>query len=179
MQFEDNMSFLTKQVVDKRIAGYTIEEAAQQVGISVEEAVVEWKNYVSSRVTMPKEEQWLLHLMRLENLLVKVNLKLESAQFIEDYEVVLKILDRVEALQSTNLSRKEVAEQEADKLRRLQAEQVIGILEMAKMMTHNMIEDAFANNKTLKAAKASVLEDLGENYTTKALDMLEEFESAE
>jgi hypothetical protein len=172
-EYQNNMSILTKQVVDKRIMGLTIEETAAEVGISVEEAVIEWRNYVSSRVQMPKEEQWVLHLLRVENLLHKANIKLESSQFLEDFEVVLKILDRIEALQSLNHSRKEVAELEADKLHRLQAEQLLAILETSKLMMRGMIEEAFDNAKTLKAAKASLLEDLGE-YTNKALDQLDQ-----
>lgn len=168
---QSNISILTKQVVDKRILGLTIEETAAAVGITVEEAVIEWKNYVASRVSMPKEEQWLLQLIRIENLLHKANIQLEQSKYMDDFEVVLKILDRIEALQSLNHSRKEVAEAEADKLHRLQAEQLLSILEMSKLMMRGMIEEAF-ENKTLKAAKAALLTDLGE-YTDKALEKLE------
>ena len=171
------MSYLTKSVVDKRVQGLTIEETAAQVGISVEEAVIEWKNYVASRTQMPKDEQWVLHLLRVENLLSKANLRLESSKFIEDFEVVLKILDRIEALQSLNHSRKDVAEAEAEKVNRLQAEQLIGILEMSKLMMRGMIEEAFAK-KTLKAARESLLQDLGE-YTDKALEQLEQISSVQ
>jgi hypothetical protein len=171
-EIQSNISMLTKQVVDSRIKGMTIEETASELGLTVEEAVIEWKNYVSSRVTMPKEEQWLLQLLRIEDLLYKANMRLEHSKFMEDFEHVLKILDRIEALQSLNFSRKEVAEAEADKLHRLQAEQLISILEMSRLMMKGMIEEAFENAKTLKAAKASLLTDLGE-YTDKALLELE------
>lgn len=171
-EFQDNLSYLTKKVIESRLKGYTLEETADQVGISVEEAVKEWKLYVATRNRMPKEEQWLLHLMRLENLLVKVNLRLENAQLAEDFEQVLKVLDRIEALQSLNMSRKEVAELEAEKVSRLLAEQVIGILEVSKAQTQAMIEGAFAKHKTLKGAKEALLVDLGE-ITTRALTELE------
>jgi hypothetical protein len=170
-EIQNNMSILTSEIVKARIKGQTIEEVAADIGISVEEAVAAWKEYVSSRTVMPKEEQFLLQLLRIEDLLTKANRKLEHSEFMEDFEVVLKILDRIEALQSLNLSRKEVAEQEADKLHRLQAEQLLGILEMSKHMMRGMIEEAF-EQRTLKAAKAALLTDLGE-YTNKALERLE------
>jgi hypothetical protein len=173
-EIQSNMSMLTKQVVDYRIKGMTIEETATTLGLTVEEAVIEWKNYVSSRVNMPKEEQWLLQLLRIEDLLFKANTKLDHSDYMEDFEHVLKILDRIEALQSLNFSRKEVAEAEADKLHRLQAEQLIAVLEMSRLMMKGMIEEAF-ENKTLKAAKAALLTDLGE-YTDKALERLETVE---
>jgi hypothetical protein len=111
--------------------------------------------------------------LRIEDLLYKANLRLEHSKFMEDFEHVLKILDRIEALQSLNFSRKEVAEAEADKLHRLQAEQLIGILEISRLMMKGMIEEAFENAKTLKSAKASLLNDLGE-YTDKALERLDQ-----
>lgn len=171
-EFQENLSYLTKKVIEYRLMGHTMEETADKVGISTEEAVKEWKSYVDSRYKMPKEEQWLLHLMRVENLLVKASQRLESSTMMEDFEVVMKILDRIEALQSLNLSRKEVAELEAEKVSRLLAEQVIGILEVSKATTQAMIEQAFTQHKTLKGAKEALLIDLGE-YTTKALTELE------
>lgn len=171
-ELSTNMSVLTKQIVDSRIKGQTIEEVANDIGISTEEAVIEWKKYVASRTVMPKEEQWVLHLLRLEELLYRVNAKLTYTTDIKDYEVVLNILAKVEELQSLNLSRKEVAEAEAEKLHRLQAEQLIGILEVSRLMMKGMIEEAFEKHKTLKAAKASLLEDLGE-FSNKALGQLE------
>lgn len=171
-ELSTNMSVLTKQIVDSRIKGQTIEEVANDIGISTEEAVIEWKKYVTSRTVMPKEEQWVLHLLRLEELLYRVNAKLTYSTDIKDYDVVLNILAKVEELQSLNLSRKEVAEAEAEKLHRLQAEQLIGILEMSRLMMKGMIEEAFEKHKTLKAAKASLLEDLGE-FSAKALGQLE------
>jgi len=170
-EFQENISYLTGKVIDYRLQGFTMEETADKVGITTEEAVKEWKSYVSSRYRMPKEEQWLLHLMRVERLLVKANERLEQSTMLEDFEVVMKILDRIEALQSLNLSRKEVAELEAEKVSRLLAEQVIGILEVSKATTQAMIEQAF-QQKTLKGAKEALLADLGE-YTSKALTELE------
>lgn len=170
-EIQSNMSILTKQVVQHLITGYTLEEAADRTGIKVPEAVIAWKDYVAQRHRMPKEEQFVLQLLRVEDLLTKANNALAHSQFIEDYKVVLEILDRIEALQSLNLSRKAVAEAEQDKLHRLQGEQVISILESSRLMMKGMIEEAF-EQKTLKAAKASLLEDLGE-YTDKALDVLE------
>lgn len=169
--FQDNLSYLTKKVIEYRLKGYTMEETADKVGISTEDAVREWKSYVSSRYKMPKEEQWLLHLLRVEHMLTMFHEKIEMSTSIEDFEVGMKILDRIEALQSLNLSRKEVAELEAEKVSRLLAEQVIGIIEASRATTEAMIEKAFAQ-KSLAKAKEAILTDLGE-YTTTTLNELE------
>ena len=171
-EFQENQSYLTKKVIEYRLKGYTMEETADKVGITTEEAVAEWKSYVTSRYKMPKEEQWLLHLLRVEHMLTMFHEKIEMSTSIEDFEVGMKILDRIEALQSLNLSRKEVAELEAEKVSRLLAEQVLAIIEVSRMQTAQMIEAAFENHKTLKGAKQALLQDLGE-YTTRALTELE------
>lgn len=173
MELENNMSYLTKKVIDHRVQGHTIEETAELLGVDVEDVVKEWQRYITTRREIPKEEQAILHILRLEDLLVRVNDKLAHSNMaeIKDYEVVLKIFQQIEELQSLNLSRKEVAEAEADKMYRLQAEQLLSVLEMAKLMMRGMIEEAF-EARTLKAAKSKLLEDLGE-FNDRALEQLE------
>lgn len=172
-EFVNTVSALTKQVVDYRVKGHTLEETANKIGIPVEDAVIEWQAYVASHVVETQEERWLLHLLRLENLLTKVNLALEDYESIEDFEVVLKLLDRVEQLQSLNLSRKEVAEREADKVNRLLAEQVIGIISASHAAYLDTLEKAFKRQGVGKKATENILTDMGENYLQKALTKIE------
>lgn len=172
-EIPNTMSYLTKEVVDYRVMGYSLEETANKIGIPVEDAVKEWRAYTTGYVVESKEERWLLHLLRLENLLVKVNLALEGAHEIEDYEVVLKLLDRVEALQSLNLSRKEEAEREADKQNRLMAEQVIGIVTAVHKMHLETLTKAFDRHKVGQKARETILTDMGEKYLPKALEAIE------
>lgn len=169
----NSMSALTKQVIDLRIKGHSIEETAAQIGIPVVDAVAEWQSYVAGRTIMTKEEQWVLHLLRLENLLTKVNAALEWSESIEDYEVVLKLLDRVEALQSLNLSRKEEAERDANKMYYLQAEQLIGIVTATHTMMLETLGKTFAKHKIVKATRETILTDMGEGYLQKALTKIE------
>lgn len=169
----NTMDALTKQVVDYRTMGYSLEESAVKIGIDVEDAVKAWRDYTTGYVVETKEERWLLHLLRLENLLVKVNLALENSENVEDYEVVLKLLDRVEALQSLNLSRKEEAEREADKANRLMAEQVIGIVGAMHKMTLETLEKHFDKLGVGKKAREVILTDMGEKYLPKALAAIE------
>ena len=99
----NTMDVLTAQVVGDRVAGYNFEEIAGNRGITVEEAVKAWKSYTASMAKMPVEEQWLLHLLRLENFLVKCNARLNAMSRAEDFELVLKALDRIASLQAVNL----------------------------------------------------------------------------
>ena len=172
-EVENTMSALTKQVVDYRVKGYSLEEVAGEVGIPVEDAVREWQSYVKSATVETKEERWLLHLLRLEKLLRKVDLALEDYESVEDFEVMLKLLDRIEALQSLNLSRKEEAERELDKVNRLQAEQLIGIVSATHKMMVETLEKAFNKHKVGKVARETILTDMGEKVVPKALKAIE------
>ena len=170
---ENSMSALTKQVVDLRVKGYSLEEVASQIGIPTEDAVIQWRQYVATYTVESKEERWLLHLLRLESLMVKVERALEDYEEIGDFEVMLKLLDRIEALQSLNLSRKEEAEREADKQNRLMAEQVIGIVTATHKSMLETLETAFERHKLGKAGSAKVLVDMGEKFLPKALKAIE------
>lgn len=172
-EYANTMSALTKQVVDYRVKGYTLEDTAAEIGIPVETAVAEWRSYVASHTVESKEERWLLHLLRLENMLKKVDLALESYESIEDFEVMLKLLDRIEALQSLNLSRKEEAERELDKANRLQAEQIIGIITATHKTMMESLETAFNRHKVGQKSRETILTDMGEKVIPKALKAIE------
>lgn len=122
----NTMDVLTAQVVNDRVAGYNFEEIAVSRGISVEEAVAAWKSYVDNMAKMPQEEQWLLHLLRLENLLTKCNTRLSMSSRAEDFELVLKLLDRLASLQALNLDMKKDAQ---DKLVQITKAQTALILQ--------------------------------------------------
>lgn len=116
----NTMDMLTAQVVADRVAGFNFEEIAGNRGISVEEAVAAWKSYTTNMAKMPVEEQWLLHLLRLENFLTKVNTRLSMASKAEDFELVLKAFDRIASLQAINLDLKKDAENKLVQLTRAQ-----------------------------------------------------------
>jgi len=172
-QVQNSLDAFTKQIRDERIKGHSLEEIASDIGVPVVEVVEAWQNYISSFTIESKEEQWILHLARLENLLVKVNRALEDYESIEDFEVILKLLDRIEALQSLNLSRKEEAERKADEMYRLQAEQLIGIVTATHKSMLESLDKAFHKHKVGAKAKESILTDMGEKFLPKALEAIE------
>lgn len=172
-EMHNTMSALTKRVIDLRVKGHSLESVATEIGIPVEDAVAEWRSYVAAFVVESKEERWLLHLLRLENLMVKVEAALENYEEISDFEVMLKLLDRIEALQSLNLSRKEEAEREADKANRLMAEQLIGVITATHKTMMEMLESAFNKHRVGKVARETILTDMGEKVVHKALKAIE------
>src|SRR5438093_8776621 len=98
----NTMDALTAQVVPARIKGFSFEEISQRLGIRPEEVVKTWQDYLASRTTMTPEEEAVLQILRLEDLLVKVNDRLRYADKAEDYELVLKMLKEIANLQGIN-----------------------------------------------------------------------------
>lgn len=119
------MDLLTAQVVGDRVNGFNFEEIAGMRGITVEEAVAAWQSYTTNMAKMPKDQQFLLQLLRLENFLTKVNGRLHSLSKAEDFELILKTLDRIASLQAINLDLQKSAE---DRLTKLTREQTAIIL---------------------------------------------------
>lgn len=157
----NTMDVLTHKVVEARRHGYSMEEIAVKEGITVLEAVNAWKEYVDNRMAMPPEEQWVLHLLRLEHLLVQVNDRITYASKAEDYELVVKLLDRIAALQALNLDLKKDAGDKLAAITKAQTQLILAAVFSIADGLHHHIEAAFANGKTIKAIKGEVL---GENF---------------
>lgn len=170
---ENTMDILTTLVVDRRSEGYTFEEIAAEQDISVDEAVRAWKEYIESRAVMSPEEQWILHLIRLEKLLVMAHQRANAAATAEDLELFLKIFDRIEALQALNKARKTEAQ---DALVQLTKAQTQIILEAMMTLQHNFkaqLEIAFEKGKTLKALRGEVLDNFDTTFLAEAQKALQ------
>lgn len=153
----NSMSHLTKQVVDKRIAGYTIEEIADEMQIDVVDVVRAWTTYVETRNEIPWEEAWVLHLLRLEGVLKKASDRINYAAEAEDFDVVLKTLDHLEKLQGLNMKRKSEAEEEMLALTRQQTQLILSAMFSLQSNFKMHLERAFAENSTIKGIKAQII----------------------
>jgi hypothetical protein len=105
---------------------------------------------------MPPEELAVLQELRLENLLTKVNDRLKYADRAEDYEVVIKLLKEIAALQGINKDMKKDAE---DRLVQITQAQTALILQAVFALANAMsghIEQAFEKHKTIKAIKGEL-----------------------
>lgn len=159
----NTMDALTSQVVKLKIKGYSFEEISGKIGVDAEEVVLCWREYLNSASTMTPEEQTQLQLLRLEHLLVQVNDRLQYADKAEDYELVIKLLDRVAALQGIN---KDLQKHADDRLIQITQAQTALILQAVFAMNTGMqahIEAAFEKHKTIKALRGELL---GEGMTT-------------
>jgi tRNA U34 2-thiouridine synthase MnmA/TrmU len=164
---ENTMDILTKTVVDARVKGYTFEEIAAKQEIDITYVIGAWKEYVDTRMVMSPEEQWVLMLLRLENLLVKANRWIETAEKAEDFELVLKTLDRIEALQALNKARKTEATDALVQLTKAQTQIILTAMVTLQSAMKTQLEEAF-QGKTIKAIKGEVLDNFDSNFLSLA-----------
>ena len=168
------MDALTQLIIKKKLAGHQFEDIAASQGIAVEDVVKHWRSYVEGRMVMSEEEQWVLHFLRLENLLTKATLMLESSSEVRDIESVLAVLDRIEALQALNRARKTDAEALLVRITEAQSSIILKAFLALKQMLSAEIEQAFEKHKTIKAIRADVTDVIDNQLITVAQKALTE-----
>jgi hypothetical protein len=159
----NTLDMLTAQIVKYRVKGYSFDWVANKLGVEEVEVVKAWREYMASSTVMSVEEQSFLQLLRLENLLTQVNDRLAYADKAEDYELVIKLFDRIAALQGIN---KDLQRDASDKLLQITQAQTALILQAVFAISTGMqahIEAAFDKHKTIKAIRGDLL---GPEFTT-------------
>jgi len=150
------MDALTSQIVDLRLKGYSFEEMSVKIGVNPEEIVRTWREYLGSMSKASPEEEWVIQLLRVERFLVQVNDRLKWADKAEDYELVLKTLDRVAALQGINKDMKRDAQDKLVQITNAQTQLILqAVFALATAMSTH-IEAAFEKHKTIKAIKGEL-----------------------
>lgn len=155
---ENGLDAFTERVVDKRITGYTFDEIAKEMGVPTVEVVKTWKSYVDNRMEMSSEEQFVLMLLRLENFLTKANERLTNAKGADDYELVLKIYDRIEALLAINKVRKGEAQEALEQLTRQQTQLILSAMLALKDAFRAEIQSVIDGSKTIKAIRGELVD---------------------
>lgn len=168
-----NLDALTKRVMNLRKGGKAFEEIADIIGnVSVEEVVSTWHDYIENRVQMSDEEHKVLYELRLEDFLYQANERLDYCTKAEDFEIVLKTLDRIEAFRALNKERKGEATAALEALTRQQSQIILQTFMTMQTEFKKFLETAF-EQKTIKAIKGTVLDSFDTTFTTVATKALE------
>lgn len=154
---------LTKEVVRYLHKGKNFVQIADSMQLSVEEVEAVWTRYVNDRKQMPADQQFILHLERLEDLLTLAHDNMEMEMDSDGLEVTLKILDRIEDLQATALSRKTAAEDSLQILSNMQVDLFYRMLSTIEGMYRMTVEEAFKDND-VEYAKKKLLGDFSTTF---------------
>ena len=103
------MTTIQKIIIPDLTKGYNLEQVAERNNLPLVDVVREWRSYVSDRTEMSPEEQWVLQLIRLENLMTLVTSYVESTNAADPDSVknLLGLFEQIEKLQNLNKSRME------------------------------------------------------------------------
>lgn len=166
---EHAQSALTKIVVSDLVKGYQMEQVAERHGLTTFDVARTWQEYVSTRNQMSPTEQWVLALLRLESLLTHVQELAMSGNDPDNIENMLKLLDRIEALQGLNADRKSKAEEQLARLSAMQTQLVLQAMLALQNSFRGMIQEAL-EQKTIKAIKGQLLD----NFDTAFVQIAQE-----
>lgn len=169
---------LTTSILKGLHRGKNLNQIAEQLGITPQQANNIWREYLDNRMTMPFEEQQVLHLERLENLLNTATEVLEKDMDADSVESSLKILDRIEDMQATALSRKERAKDDLVQLTKQQVQILFQVVTSIQAHYRAMIEDGL-QQKTYKGAKDVLLGEFqtrSQAITQSALEEVRDYE---
>lgn len=162
---------LTTELLKLMRKGHNLNDIATKLSISPQEAHRVWDEYVSNRLTLPFEHQWILHLDRLENLLVVAHGVLDEEMDSDSVEATLKVLDRIEDMQALALSRKEKAQADLVQLTKQQMLILFQVISSVQAFYREALEKGF-EQKTYKGAREELLGGFDETFrdiTQKAL----------
>lgn len=151
--------------------GHNLNQIADKMGITPEKAHEVWQGYVDSRLTLPFEQQWILHLDRLEKLLQIAHDVLEDEMDADSVTSVLKILNEIESMQNLALSRQEKAKQDLVQLTKQQVAVLFQVISSIQAYYREELEKAF-EQKTYKGAREQITGGFDEAFriiTQKAL----------
>lgn len=149
---------LTQLVLRKLKQGYNLNQTAAQLGIDPSEASAVWNEYLDNKLSMGFDAQYILHLERLEELLVTSQDVLLSDMDSDSLEARLKILDRIEDMQSLALSRKEKAKSDEITLTKQQVGIMFQVFTEMQAAWKTQLEIALGK-PTIKAIKGELLDD--------------------
>ena len=176
---QNGMSALSKIVVEAMIEGKQFDDIADENGLPVIAVVKTWRDYLSNQTRLSRDEQWALHLLRLESFLNKLHTRISASSEWQDYELVLKMLDKLEAMHALNETRKTAADDVLKSLSEQQGQIIAMMLTTFSRGLLEQVQEIVDNGKTLKGIKTKLEEITGEivdEQIDKALGVLEHAE---
>lgn len=134
---ENGMTTVQKMIVPELIRGVSIEKIADRYNLSPVEVLKEWRDLIANRQRMSGEERLELHLMRLENLLEIITLRVE-AQEGADPDAIKNMLGALEQLEKLEGLNKERLADARDELQAISEQQMHMIMRIMLAFQNNL-----------------------------------------
>ena len=134
---ENGQTTVQKMIVPELIRGASIEKVADKFNLSPVEVLKEWRDLIANRQRMSGEERLELHLMRLENLLEIITLRVESQEG-SDPDAIKNMLGALEQLEKLEGLNKERLADARDELQAITEQQMHMIMRIMLAFQNNL-----------------------------------------
>jgi len=119
---------LTQTVVELMVKGYNINAISRKIETPQEIVVKVWTEYCESKFKMPRDQQFVLQLERVENLLVLAHDVVSMQMDHDSINSTLQVLKEIDNLQNLALSRREKVQDDIVALNKAQVSILLGVI---------------------------------------------------
>lgn len=155
----NGMTTVQKMILPDLIRGASIEKTAEKHMLSPIDVMKEFRDYISNRQRMSGEERLELHLIRLENLLEMITIRVESTE-AKDVDSVKNMLGALEQLEKLEGLNKERLADARDELQQITEQQMHMIMKIMLAFQNNLqayILDKLSNADSLDDLRKELL----------------------
>lgn len=178
---QGGMTTVQRLIMPELIRGRSIEQIAEDTGLSTVEVTREWQDYVSNKTEMSPEELLVLHLLRLENALYMITNRVQESN-AEDPDAIksmLAALEQLEKLHGLNKQRIEEAREEVAIVTEAQMQMIMRIMLAFQNNLQEHLVDALTRVDSLDELRSELLDQFQPWFAKQAQLALEEASSEE
>lgn len=133
----NGMTTVQKMILPDLIRGASIEKTAEKHMLSPIDVMREFRDYITNKQRMSGEERLELHLIRLENVLEMITLRVENTK-AEDVDSVRNLLGALEQLEKLEGLNKERLADARDELQQITEQQMHMIMRIMLAFQQNL-----------------------------------------
>lgn len=172
----NGMTTVQKMVLPDLIRGASIEKTAEKHKLTPIDVMREFRDYITNRQRMSAEERLELHLIRLENLLEMVTLRVENtkAEDVDSVRNMLGALEQLEKLEGLNKERLADARDELQVITEQQMHMIMRIMLAFQQNLQGYLLDKLSSADSLDELRTELLGQFSAWYAKEAQRALAE-----
>lgn len=172
----NGMTTVQKMILPDLIRGASIEKTAEKHMLSPIDVMKEFRDYISNRQRMSGEERLELHLIRLENLLEMITLRVENtkAEDVDSVRNMLGALEQLEKLEGLNKERLADARDELQVITEQQMHMIMRIMLAFQQNLQGYLLDKLSSADSLDELRTELLGQFSAWYAKEAQKALAE-----
>lgn len=172
----NGMTTVQKMILPDLIRGASIEKTAEKHMLSPIDVLREFRDYITNKQRMSGEERLELHLIRLENVLEMITLRVENtkAEDVDSVRNLLGALEQLEKLEGLNKERLADARDELQQITEQQMHMIMRIMLAFQQNLQGYLLDKLSSADSLDDLRTELLGQFNAWYAGEAQKALAE-----